>query len=164
MEGETKKGGINFELRKEIINVDKNIVKCFQCGTCVSSCVASVILSPEKYSPRQTFLKALYGNELAFKDKNLWMCGNCYHCYERCPKGVRPTEVLGKLKEISFSRGHAPQPVIDRVNNILATGRALSIAGSDLARGRVGLPKLEEFKFVSEIKKLGELTRGAEEK
>ncbi len=160
MAGETNNSGINFELRKDIINVDKNIVKCFQCGTCVSSCVASFVLSPGKYSPRQTILKALYGSELAFKDKNLWMCGNCYHCYERCPKGVHPTDVLGKLKEISFSMGQAPQPVVDRVNNILSTGRALSIAGSELVRGRVGMSKLEEFKFAPEIKKIAELTKG----
>jgi heterodisulfide reductase subunit C len=35
----------------------------------------------------------------------------CYKCYERCPQGTHPIEVVTALKNIAFEKGNAPEEV-----------------------------------------------------
>ena len=89
---------INFRLRNELIKEIPELLKCFQCGTCVSSCLAERY--GKAYSPRKKILAALYG-EKQILDKELWRCLTCNNCNERCPQEVNPYDVLVKLKKLN---------------------------------------------------------------
>jgi len=84
---------------------------CYSCGICVGDCPAARF--SEDFNPRQIFLKVCLGlgEELVGADTPIWKCTTCYTCYERCPAGVKPLDVIIALRNLSYSRGTSPDSV-----------------------------------------------------
>lgn len=84
---------------------------CYQCSACVAECPAAQRF-PE-FNPREMVLASLLGvaGYLTGKDSVIWQCATCYKCYERCPQGTHPVEVITALKNIAFEMGNAPDEV-----------------------------------------------------
>ncbi|MBN1502843.1 4Fe-4S dicluster domain-containing protein [Candidatus Woesearchaeota archaeon] len=115
---------INFEFRKKVLEEIPELKKCFQCGTCVSSCYAEKYIG--SYSPRKKILGALYGDKEVLS-KELWKCATCNACDERCPQGVNPYEVLTKLKNIAVRENICPESFREKSDIIIETGYAFLI-------------------------------------
>jgi len=147
---------INFELRHKVMNLDPAFSKCFQCGTCVSSCIATRCIGGEKYNPRQTVTKALYGSKSSYDNPSMWSCAMCHRCEERCPEGAKPTELFAMLKNMAYAEGLAPEHVNARVKMIIETGGGFPLTPvTNSVRKRLGLddfvlPDTRDLRVIAE--------------
>jgi len=81
----------------------KKIRACIQCGTCSGSCP----MCPDMdYSPRQIFAMTRAGlKESVLSSTAIWLCTACYSCAVRCPKDIKITDIMYKLKQLSLKHG-----------------------------------------------------------
>jgi heterodisulfide reductase subunit C len=117
---------------------------CYQCGACVAACPAARF--SEKFNPRDILLMTLLGEEdkLIGKDSIIWLCTNCYSCYERCPQDVRPVEVIIALKNLCAQEGVLPDDINKFSDTLIKTGRSVIITSTvNRRRQQLGLPELK---------------------
>lgn len=78
----------------------ENILMCYQCGTCTSSCPVREI--DERYDPLKIMRMAVLGMKKEVLSSDIiWLCSRCYACHEHCPQGVKITEVLHAITNIA---------------------------------------------------------------
>jgi heterodisulfide reductase subunit C len=114
---------------------------CYSCGICVGDCPAARF--SDDFNPRQIFLKVCLGiaEDLVGESSPIWKCTTCYTCYERCPAGVKPLDVIIALRNLSFVRGTSPQAVPGIRRNVLEAGVAGTLTSRAAAlREKMGLP------------------------
>jgi heterodisulfide reductase subunit C len=76
---------------------------CFQCGTCSGGCTNSERMD---LSPRLLILMLQRGQwERLLNSNTLWMCSSCHICTARCPRGVRPADVIEAVKALALREG-----------------------------------------------------------
>ncbi len=76
---------------------------CMQCGICAGSCPVSHEMD---YTPRQLVRMIQLGLKQEVLNSNtLWLCTTCFSCSVRCPRGIRPTELMETLKPIAIAEG-----------------------------------------------------------
>jgi len=100
---------------------------CIQCGTCAGSCPAA---NEMQFSPRtiNAMVKAGMRDEV-LSSNSMWLCLSCYLCVERCPKGVKVTDIMYALKRLAIRHNSEnywdPTPVLERtfVDCVNLTGR-----------------------------------------
>jgi len=104
-----------------------SIRACIQCGTCSGSCPAAREM---QYAPRQVNAMVRAGmRDKVLSSNSMWMCLSCYLCTERCPRGVKVTDVMYALKHMAIRHNGdnywAPTPVLERtfVDCVNLTGR-----------------------------------------
>jgi heterodisulfide reductase subunit C len=79
------------------------IASCMQCGTCSGGCTN---IDRMDVSPRKLVLMIQRGDwEAVLKSNTLWLCSSCYTCTSRCPRGVRPSDVIEAVKAIAIREG-----------------------------------------------------------
>lgn len=82
-----------------------SIAACMQCGTCSGGCTN---IDRMDMSPRTLILMIQRGEwEQVLKSNALWLCSTCYICTSRCPRGVRPADVIEAVKAIAIRQGIA---------------------------------------------------------
>ena len=138
---------INFEFREKLSEVlgGNHHNYCYQCGACVAQCPAAKY--SDRFNPRSIMLDAILGREdvLLGPDSPIWLCTNCYSCYERCPQDVRPIEVIVALKNLASEREAAPSQVASLTENITKAGVSGVVTPAvHRIRESLGLPKLQE--------------------
>jgi len=70
--------------------------RCFQCGTCSSTCELSPTVNP---FPRKEMSWAGWGLADRLKrDADVWLCHQCNDCTTNCPRGGRPGDVLAAVR------------------------------------------------------------------
>jgi heterodisulfide reductase subunit C len=147
---------INFAFRRELDGVvgGDHHNYCYQCGACVAQCPAARY--NESFNPRMILLDALLGqaDALLGPDSPIWLCTNCYSCYERCPQDVRPIEVIIALKNLAARKGLAPEQVSVLTENITKAGvSGIVTPAAQKAREKLGLKEIGPFP-VDEMLKL----------
>ncbi len=81
--------------------------KCFQCGTCSSTCELSPAIDP---FPRKEMAQAVWGmREALVSDPDIWLCYQCNDCSLRCPRGARPGDVLSGIRQECVRHFSVPQ-------------------------------------------------------
>ncbi len=137
---------VNFRFREKLNKVPggKHHNYCYQCSACVAVCPAARFA--KEFNPRIILLKALLGAEedLIGNDSPIWLCTNCYSCYERCPQDVRPIEVIIALKNMAVEKGTAPPNLAKLSENIGKTGMSVTVSSAvNRKREELGLPALK---------------------
>lgn len=78
---------------------------CFQCGKCTATC--PIRRFSEAYKPRLILRAALLGlRDLVLSSDVIWLCAVCYSCTERCPQGVRLTDVVRAIRNLAVREGY----------------------------------------------------------
>ena len=61
------------------------------------------------------------------EDPDIWLCTTCYQCYERCPRDVRPTDVILELRNYATEKGNISPNHRAVVGYLKNTGHAVPI-------------------------------------
>jgi heterodisulfide reductase subunit C len=70
----------------------EKIKLCIQCGTCSASCPNANRMD---YAPRQLIAMSRAGmRDEVLSSNSQWLCLSCYLCTVRCPRGIKPTELM----------------------------------------------------------------------
>ncbi|MEM3561670.1 MAG: 4Fe-4S dicluster domain-containing protein [Candidatus Jordarchaeaceae archaeon] len=121
----------------------EQILVCFQCGVCSSSCPLRLI-NPE-YNPRKIVKKTILGmKDQVLSSDFIWFCADCNACTERCPQGVNPSEVMRAIKNVAVEEGIIPAAVKKIVENLEEHGRVYPLEEfTQEEREMLDLPELE---------------------
>jgi heterodisulfide reductase subunit C len=125
-----------------------NIWQCIQCGTCTASCESGRWTA---LKTRNIIRKVVLGDLSVLKDPDIWLCTTCYQCYERCPRDVRPTDVIMELRNYATKLGNISPNHRAVVGYLKNTGHAVPI-NDEVRKRRVELgleelpPTLYKFK------------------
>jgi heterodisulfide reductase subunit C len=141
----------DFQKRSEIVAEIPGLLKCFQCGTCVSSCPATIYSG--HFSPRGFILECLKGMQSKALGDDLWRCLTCNNCNERCPQGVNPYDVIVKLKAIAIREKLLSPEKLKEKEEIftLVADTGIAYHVSELAkkkRRELGLPEIKQGKML----------------
>lgn len=79
------------------------LLKCIQCGMCVSLCPAA---RHSDYNPREMVKQVLDGDEDIVSDDEIWNCFYCYTCHSVCPANNSACEVNQILRQKSINEGN----------------------------------------------------------
>jgi heterodisulfide reductase subunit C len=119
---------IDYCFYKEIARQPKGegIAKCLSCGTCSSTCQVFSV-NPD-YNPRKLIQKAILGLRAdVLASEMIWICARCHSCIEKCPKGIRPGDIITALKHIALKEGivntKGARHALFFKNSILKTGK-----------------------------------------
>jgi quinone-modifying oxidoreductase subunit QmoC len=84
----------------------ETLKKCYQCATCSVVCPIS---PDDKPFPRKEMVLAQWGmkEELA-ANPDIWLCHNCNDCSRYCPRGARPGDVLGVMRQKFVEENSVP--------------------------------------------------------
>lgn len=100
---------------------------CIQCGMCTGTCPVS---NHMEYPPRKIIAMIRAGmRDEVLSSSSMWHCVSCYLCYDRCPRGVKPTEIAHALESLAVKHGYRTKgtrnPAMYRsfVNSIKSRGR-----------------------------------------
>ena len=79
------------------------IRSCIQCGMCTGSCPTA-----EKwdYPPRKAIALVRAGlREELLSSNSMWFCASCYTCTVRCPRDIKPADIMHALEIIAIRSG-----------------------------------------------------------
>jgi len=76
---------------------------CIQCGTCTASCPNADRMD---HTPSQLIAMTRAGMEKEVLSSNaMWYCLSCYLCTVRCPRGIKPTDIMHAYEGLAVSKG-----------------------------------------------------------
>ncbi len=114
-----------------------DILGCIQCGKCTGGCPVSLTTA---LNVRLLVYEALVDEMPDPKGmEELWDCTSCFTCVERCPKDVRPAEIILSLRSQLVESGRIPAPIGDALMGIFRQGNPLGLAREDRAAWTEGL-------------------------
>ncbi len=97
---------INNKLLNEIVaegGASASIAACMQCGSCTGGCPNADKMD---IPPRSLILMIQRGEwDKVLQSKTLWLCSSCYTCTSRCPRGVKPSDVIEAAKALAIREG-----------------------------------------------------------
>lgn len=97
---------LNHQFAKKVLaegGENAQISACIQCGTCSGGCTNADLMD---LLPRSLVLMVQRGEwEKVLQSNTLWLCTSCQICTSRCPRGVRPSDVIEAVKAIAIRQG-----------------------------------------------------------
>ena len=139
----TPKAKLRFldELASKIGGSKLNL--CIQCGSCVGSCPEASVL-PQVFYPRLILQWAQLGlRDKVLSSDDIWICSFCHKCDERCPQGLKLTELWLAMRNLAVEEGHIAKTPASLVKLMCETGRTVPTDEfADEQRSDVGLPKI----------------------
>lgn len=110
---------------------------CIQCGKCTGGCPVSLTTT---LNVRSLVYGALVGDiNGPVHREELWDCTCCFTCVERCPKDVRPAEVIIALRSLLVEEGKVPSTIGNALMGIFRQGNPLGYAREDRTAWMDGL-------------------------
>ncbi|QEE15320.1 CoB--CoM heterodisulfide reductase subunit C [Promethearchaeum syntrophicum] len=137
------------------------ILSCIQCGTCSASCESGRWTA---LKTRMIIRKVILGDLSVLEDPDIWLCTTCYNCYERCPRNLKPTEVIIELRNYASKLGNI-HPVHRKVVDFLkATGHAVPINDETIQkRKELGIDEIPPTLYKFKDEENSDLTKYAKE-
>ncbi len=79
------------------------IHSCIQCGMCTGSCPTA---DKWDYPPRKAIAMVRAGlREELLSSNSMWFCASCYTCTVRCPRDIKPADIMHALEIIAIRSG-----------------------------------------------------------
>ena len=108
---------------------DLDLFGCIQCGKCTGGCPVSITTALNvRFLIYETLVDAL--PEIDHSEE-LWDCTCCFTCVERCPKDVRPADLIISLRGQLVESGQIPPTIGDALMGIFRQGNPLGMARDD---------------------------------
>ncbi|MEM2145989.1 MAG: 4Fe-4S dicluster domain-containing protein [Candidatus Jordarchaeaceae archaeon] len=116
---------------------------CYQCSTCSGSC--PVFRYNSRFNPRRIVENTLLGRrDRTVKSPDIWFCTVCHTCTEKCPQGVKVSEIIIELKNLSSKEGLFPVHLQEEAKALLDFGMVSPANKAILSRReKLGLPVIE---------------------
>jgi heterodisulfide reductase subunit C len=143
----------------------KEVLRCFACGSCTVSCPVREI--NDIYNPRKIIRMVLYGmKDRVLQSDFIWLCSTCYACQDRCPQGVKITDLMTVLKNMAVKEGYIKPGFRKQAELIYNHGRLYEIEDFDnKKREKLGLPAVQKsFDKVKKLLKKSALAKAIAEK
>lgn len=114
-----------------------DLVKCVQCGKCTASCTSG---RESNLRTRRLVFLVKSGKDVS-ADKDLWACTTCYTCQERCPKGVKITDAIIRIRNSAVRAGNRPSIHLTAIRSLLDSSDGFPITPEvSKIRSMIGLP------------------------
>ncbi|MFX1326334.1 MAG: heterodisulfide reductase-related iron-sulfur binding cluster [Promethearchaeota archaeon] len=124
------------------------LLRCYSCGACDNDCI---IAKMTDFSPNKIIGNLLKGDiDDVIEDPSIWMCLDCYLCYELCPMRVGLIEIFTILRNLAAEKGFTTKGYETEFSSFYQKG----IIGmlSKAARKTVGLDFIKPD--IGDLKKL----------
>ncbi len=94
---------------------------CYQCGKCTGGCPVSL---KSKLNIRRLMIEGILGKHLEhLKERSeLWDCTTCKTCTLRCPRGLKPMDLVIGMRGLLVEEGHIPKTIIEAMENAYKHG------------------------------------------
>jgi heterodisulfide reductase subunit C len=117
--------------------------KCYTCGTCTASCpVAAVDLS---FDPRKVIRMILLGmKKEVFESDFMWLCAGCHACTDRCPQGVRVSEIMVIVRNMAAEQGVIHRSYELQIAELRKYGKLYETEPYNKKRAKISLPPLKD--------------------
>lgn len=111
--------------------------ECYSCGACNNDCPVAKYM-PQTFNPQNIIGQILKGNlDNILRDSSIWLCLDCYVCYELCPMRVGLVEIFTTLRNLAQNKGFTTKGFRDEFEAFKKMGTVAIFSKS--ARKRVGL-------------------------
>jgi len=133
---------------------------CYQCGNCTGVCPVSM----KEENKIRNLIKMC---QMGLKKKVLatpWFCATCHRCYEHCPAGMNPAEIVIALRHMIVRELGPPPFVVAVSQNVADTAQSVPLSeGMRRTREKLGLPgdpfdRIRRDRVVKEVKTIMKLT------
>jgi Fe-S oxidoreductase len=100
---------------------EHHVLRCIQCGRCTSGCPVSTNSS---LNVRRLLNEILVQPDLVFSPEatNLWQCTTCMTCTQRCPKGIKPLDVIIGIRGQMIESGRIQPGLRDALESTFLHG------------------------------------------
>lgn len=85
----------------------EKINECIQCGVCSGSCTTAEWW---EFTPRQIIAMIRAGmKQEVLSSSSAFHCVSCYLCTVRCPRGIKPANLMHAVETIAEKEGYRPK-------------------------------------------------------
>jgi quinone-modifying oxidoreductase subunit QmoC len=85
----------------------EKINECIQCGVCSGSCPT---VEWWEYPPRKIIAMIRAGRrDKVLSSTSAFNCVTCYECTVRCPRGIKPSQLIHAVEAIAEREGYKPK-------------------------------------------------------
>ncbi len=85
----------------------EKINECIQCGVCSGSCTT---VEWWEYPPRKIIAMIRAGKKQeVLSSSSAFNCVTCYLCTVRCPRGIKPAQLMHAVESIAEREGYRPK-------------------------------------------------------
>ncbi len=114
---------------------------CYQCGRCSSGCdINRLDISFQPH--RLLHLISMGAADKVLKSIDIWKCTTCFTCSERCPQGIKVTEILWTARAMAVKSNYIPELLVSQKDTLLRTGRLIPM--DNKKREKSGLTAIQE--------------------
>ena len=98
----------DLEFKEAIFGLGAHdLTSCYQCGTCSVVCPLS---SDDMPFPRKEMVWVQWGlKDKVLADPAVWLCHQCNHCNNYCPRDAKPADVMAALRDYSITYYSVPR-------------------------------------------------------
>lgn len=100
---------------------EHRLLRCVQCGKCTGGCPVSIISS---LNIRRLLNEVVIQPTLSISPEQsvLWQCTACSTCSDRCPKGIKPLDVIIQIRGQLIESGRIQPTMRDALESIFLHG------------------------------------------
>ncbi|RLI05844.1 hypothetical protein DRO26_00970 [Candidatus Bathyarchaeota archaeon] len=97
-----------------------NLLGCIQCGVCTGSCPISL---KSGFNVRKLVRETLlYKNLPEHEEDVIWGCTTCSTCEVRCPREIKPFELVVDIRSMLVEEGVVPPTIRDALESVYKHG------------------------------------------
>ncbi len=118
-------------MKTELMVEQLELLGCIQCGKCTGGCP---VARKTVLNIRSLIYHMLVEPELDVNTHpELWDCTCCFTCVERCPKDVRPADLIIELRGQLVESGRIPETIGAALMGVFRQGNPTGMAREDRA-------------------------------